>query len=201
MIRINLLGDDTVVDHSRYIYVGAYLASIIALIVTCVTLNWWTGSSIEELASKKEGLDSDLKRLQVVTAEVKDIEKKQKDLENRIVRIAALKRSKQGPARILDALNLALPERAWLVEAREKSGEMKLGGVAIDGETISNFTRELEKSDNFPKVQLDVAKQVVRQGVKVQEFIIKTNVSYGGRVPIADTPAQKAKPGDNSGAK
>ena len=201
MIRINLLGEETVIDHSRYIYLGGYTISVVAMIATCFGLSWWTGSSVSELSSKKEVLDSDLKRLQTITAEVKDIEKKQKDLENRIVRIAALKRSKQGPARVLDALNLALPERAWLMEVREKSGDMKLIGVAIDGETISNFMRELEKSDHFPKVDLEVAKQSTRQGVKIQDFVIKTNVSYAGSIQVSDTSAPKAKTDDKTGAK
>jgi type IV pilus assembly protein PilN len=142
------------------------------------------GADVEDLTMQQAAKEKQLAQIQQVTKKVKDIEKKQLDLEERLVRIATLKRNKLGPVRVLDALNSAIPERAWITEARERGDVMKLEGMALDGETISQFMRELEKSDYFPKVELDVAKQVDKQGVKIQSFSIRASVSYAGKIDL-----------------
>ncbi len=197
MIKINLLGNDTAVDYSGHIVVGAYIVSMVVSVAACFFLSAWISGEIEDLTNQKNAKEKELARIQTVTQKVKDIEKKQKDLEDRLVRIATLKRNKQGPVRVLDALNSALPERAWLAEAREKGDVMKLEGLALDGETISQFMRELEKSDYFPKVELDVAKQATKQGVKIQAFSIRASVSYAGKIGLEETPSPAEKPKGN----
>ena len=193
MIKINLLGDNTATDYSGHVTVGAYAVSMVLTIGICLFAASWFGSELEDLERSKAEKQVELKRVQAVTQEVKEIEKKQKGLEERLVRIATLKRSKQGPVRVLDSLNAAIPERAWLSEAREKGGVMRLNGFALDGETVSTFMRELEKSDYFPKIELDVAKQATRDGVKIQEFVIRASVSYAGKVVAVDPKEGSAK--------
>jgi type IV pilus assembly protein PilN len=191
MIKINLLGNDTAIDFTSHIVVGAYVSSMVVTLGLCLFVASWLGGEIEDLEREKVDKQASLKRIQAVTQEVKEIEKKQKSLEDRLVRIATLKRNKQGPVRVLDSLNTAIPERAWLVEAREKSGIMVLNGLALDGETVSSFMRELEKSDYFPKIELDVAKQAIKQGVKIQEFVIRASVSYAGKMLAVEPADQK----------
>jgi type IV pilus assembly protein PilN len=182
MIKINLLGDDVRTDLSQHLALGSIGGCLAISLGLCVAIGVWFGGEIEDLEGREKNLDSELKRLQATTQEVKDIEKKQKDLESRLVRIATLKRSKQGPARVLDALHGITPERAWILDLREKGGKIVLKGIAIDGETVSAFMRQLEQSEFFPKVELDVTRASVKQGVKLQEFAIKADVSYTGRV-------------------
>jgi len=201
MIKINLLGDDTARDHSGTLAIATYVISLVIVIAGCFFYGMSVGGDIEDLNAEKEAKEGELKRIQLVTQEVKDIEKKQKDLEERIIRIATLKRNKQGPVRVLDELNTAIPERAWLTEAREKSGVLRLTGFALDGETISTFMRDLEKSDYFPKVELDVAKQATRQGVKIQEFAIKATLSYAGKIAVVPEKSTKEKGGEDSASK
>lgn len=194
MIKINLLGNDTAIDYTNQFIVGAFLASIAATVIGCVLAITFLSGEIDQLTVQKSTKERELVRLKTITQKVKDLEKKQHDLEERLVRIATLKRNKQGPVKVLDALNAAIPERAWLSEAREKGDLMKLEGLALDGETISQFMRELEKSDYFPKVELDVAKQTLLKGVKIQSFSIRATVSYAGKIGLIEplTP-DKAK--------
>lgn len=184
MIKINLLGNDTAVDYSGQVIVFGFCASILLTAGMCFYFSSYLGGEVADLTMQKASKEKELVRIQQVTQKVKDIEKKQKDLEERLVRIATLKRNKLGPVRVLDALNTAIPERAWLMEAREKGETMRLEGFALDGETISQFMRELEKSDYFPKVELDVAKQADRQGVKIQAFTIRAAVNYAGKIDV-----------------
>jgi type IV pilus assembly protein PilN len=199
MIKINLLGNDTAVDHSGQLVIGAFCASLILTAGLCFYLTSYLGGEVADLTMQKAAKEKQLAQIQLVTQKVKDIEKKQRDLEERLVRIATLKRNKLGPVRVLDALNTAIPERAWLSEAREKGDIMRLEGLALDGETISQFMRELEKSDYFPKVELDVAKQVDRQGVKIQSFSIRATVSYAGKIDIEKAAVKESAPQPKAG--
>lgn len=193
MIKINLLGNDTAVDYGKQIAVGAYVASIAASLIVFYVLYSGTSSDIDLKTQEFATKEIELKRWQAKTQEVKDLEVKQKELEERLIRIAMLKRNKQGPVHIMDTLNKSIPERAWVVEAREKGGEMRLDGFAIDGETVSEFMRTLESSDYFPKI-LDVAtEQVTKDGVKIQKFSLNTQLSYAGKVSTLSPESSEAK--------
>lgn len=200
MIKINLLGEDTRADFSQHLVLGGYIASLIALVGVCIGAGMWMGAEIADLEDRKVSLEQELKRLQTITQEVKDIEKKQKDLEQRIIRIAMLKLNKQGPVKVLDAINKSVPERAWLMDVKERGGQMRLTGVAMDGETVSEFLRELEKSEHFPKVELDFTRGATRQGVKLQDFAIKAEVSYAGRVTVPPGVSGTADPASDKKA-
>ncbi len=109
MIKINLLGNDTAVDRSGHVLLGAFGVSVIATAGLCLFFMTSLGGSVEELTRQKSSKEKQLTQIQQTTQKVKDIEKKQKDLEERLVRIATLKRNKHGPVRVLDSLNRAIP--------------------------------------------------------------------------------------------
>ena len=180
MIKINLLGDDTAVDQSGALQVGAFAVSIVVLLGICFMLNQSAGTHVAELEDRKLTLEGELERLKKTTKEVRELEKKRADLKNRLAVIAMLKRSKTGPVRVLDDLNLALPERSWVVSLSEKTGNMNVNGFALDNQTIAELMKSLEKSEFFRKVSLGQTKQATKKGVKVKEFTLKTTISYSG---------------------
>ena len=191
MIKINLLGNETGVDYSKQIALGIYIGTVVATIITCFILSSLISSEIEELTAERASKDLELKRWQAKTQEVKDLEVKQKDLESRLVRIAMLKRNKQGPVKVMDALNLALPERAWITEVRERGGTMNISGLALDGETVSQFMRALEEKEYFPKIEDIATEQTLKDGVKIQKFELKAQLSYAGKVAEEQPAAGK----------
>lgn len=191
MIKINLLGDETVIDHSGRLWAIGYGASLIVLILTCLVLRQSISSEVEELEANKASLDADLARLKETTKEVRDFDQKKKVLEDKLIAIAELKKKKSGPVKMLDDLNVALPERAWLTEVGEKGGSFNLVGVALDHQTIAKFMEALEASNYFDRVDLTESKQVERQGVKVKEFNLKTTINYLGDTRAAKTEQKK----------
>ena len=195
MIKINLLGDDTAVDQSGALQVGAFAVSIVVLLGICFMLNQSAGTHVAELEDRKLTLEGELERLKKTTKEVRELEKKRADLKNRLAVIAMLKRSKTGPVRVLDDLNLALPERSWVVSLSEKTGNMNVNGFALDNQTIAELMKSLEKSEFFRKVSLGQTKQATKKGVKVKEFTLKTTISYSGSLRL--DPGRK----ENSGKK
>lgn len=180
MIKINLLGDDTAIDTSGKRIVAGFVASVVALFVVFYVVHSNMSSEIERLAGEIDQKKQELERLEKVTKEVKDLEQKEAEYNNKILVIANLKKSKLGPVRILDDLNTALPEHAWITQVREESGVMSIDGKAIDNQTIANFMKELEGSDYFKSIDLGETRQSDDRNVKIKSFTLNTAVSYSG---------------------
>lgn len=182
MIKINLLGDDTARDNSSVFIVAAYVASI----VLCIGVFAWMQNSVNgkvtSLSTEVAKLEGQLARLQEVTKEVKDLDKTRAELNDKLVVIATLKRSKVGPVRVLDDLNLALPERAWVTDLRETDGSLRINGFALDSQTIATFMKDLGNSDYFRSVELVETKTVDKLGAKIRDFQLEAKISYAGKI-------------------
>ena len=191
MIRINLLGDDTAIDHSAKLMLGGVVLSFVVELLVFSFLQMSVTSGITELTRQQETLDAELGKLRERTKEVRDLEKKRSDLGQKLAVIGLLKRNKMGPVRIMDDLNISVPEKAWLREVKESGGAMRIQGMALDAETIALFMKDLEASDYFVTVDLEETKQALVEGIKMQEFVLNAQVSYSGRVTVGvDTSAE-----------
>jgi type IV pilus assembly protein PilN len=180
MIRINLLGDDTAIDSSSKLIVAGFVASLIALCAVCFFMQSSFTSQIEALELDIGEKEQELARLEKVTKEVKDLEAKESEYNNKIAVIANLKKSKLGPVRILDDLNLSVPEHAWVMSLKEEAGLMRIDGKAIDNQTIAGFMRELEQSDYVKSVDLGETRQSDERGAKIKAFSLSAVVQYAG---------------------
>lgn len=195
MIKINLLGDDTVVDSSGKKIIAGYVASLVALLVIFYTLNVSMANEIERLTRDIEEKEQELVQLEKVTKEVKDLEQKEAEFNDKIAVIANLKKSKLGPVRILDDLNSAVPEHAWVSSVKEEGGFMRIDGKAIDNQTIAGFMRQLEGSDYFKSIDLGETRQADERGVKIKAFSLNTVVSYAGGTHSAVVKAAEVATG------
>lgn len=193
MIKINLLGDDTAIDHSgTWLFLG-YVLSLAVLVVVFVLMYVSTSSQIEDFETERASLQRQLDTLKVKTKEVRDLDTKRKELGEKTAVITLLKQNKMGPVHVLDDLNIAIPERAWITQAKETNGILRISGVAIDNQTIAVFMRELENSDYFVKVDLEEAKTAKRTNVAVKEFTLIAQIAYAGKkVQAAVSAAQAA---------
>lgn len=214
MIKVNLLGDSTVIDHTgKYLLMG-YIACL--LLVCGVSFVFYSSSAreIADLQDESDSLNSRLTGLQKQTKEANDLEAKRTELNQKLAVIARLKKNKLGPVRVLDDLNLAVPTRSWLTQVTEADGKFTLYGRALDNQTVADFMRELEASDYFSNVDLVETNQkymLTRTGeiadrpaeqrrdgggnnapslpdkwVRIKEFIVETQVNYSGKLVIAE---------------
>lgn len=181
MIKINLLGDSTTINYSAHYIIAGYIASLLICLGIFYHLNSSIAVEIEELTTKTKRLQGELARVQKVTKEVRDLEAKKAEYNRKLVVIAKLKKNKAGPVRVLDDLNQALPEKAWLTEVREQDSSLKITGRALDNQTFAAFIRELEKSEYFGERSSEVLKQIDVDGVKVKEFSFLTKIYYAGK--------------------
>lgn len=195
MIKINLLGDATVRDNSGTFIVAGYVASLVACVGIFFMMQTSINGKIDSLQAESSKLEAQLAKLQETTKEVKDLDKKRAELNDKLVVIATLKRSKVGPVRILDDLNTSLPDRAWVTEVKEASGSLRILGFALDSPTIASFMKDLATSDYFNSVDLVETKIVDMKGVRVRDFTLDAKVSYAGKIKLkkaAEAAAEQA---------
>jgi type IV pilus assembly protein PilN len=182
MIRINLLGDEARDSNSSQGIIVGYVASLVGLVLLCVYLNISVSGEIAELTQRREQLDRDLRLLKETTAEVQDLEKRRSELKEKLTVIALLRKSKRGPARVLDEINSAIPERLWLTDIQEKGGEMRIVGKALDPIAITDFSTKLRESEFMPHVRLEKFDAANWRDAEVREFALKLKVNYAGRI-------------------
>ena len=173
MIKINLLGEE--IDRSGlYLlqFIG-FLGALALAIGACYAFQSGRNSHLAELESRKSQLEIKLARLKKETKEAEELEEKKQFLKDKLTTIATLKANKYGPVRMMDDINGAIPERAWLKEVTEKNKELELKGVALDNQTVSSFMVDLENSPFFKNVDLGESVEIVKDDVKLRNFVIK----------------------------
>jgi type IV pilus assembly protein PilN len=176
MIKINLLGEE--IDRSGlYLlqFIG-FLGALALAIGACYAFQSGRSSHLAELESRKSQLEIKLARLKKETKEAEELEEKKQFLKDKLTTIATLKANKYGPVRMMDDINGAIPERAWLKEITEKNKELELKGVALDNQTVSSFMVDLENSPFFKNVDLGESVEIVKDDVKLRNFVIKASV-------------------------
>ena len=182
MIRLNLLGEDPSIDKSLLMMLGGFVASVIVLVGVFSIMLSSVNSKIANFNVQIEEFENQLVDLRKKTRVVENLEKKRDELNSKLSVIAELKQNKLGPVRILDDLNLSLPDKAWIASVKESGEQMQIYGHALDNQTVTLFMKDLEQSDYFKKIELVETKQALNQGAKVKSFTIKADVSYSGKV-------------------
>lgn len=184
MIKINLLGDQKSSRSTHFLFMAGYTGSLAAVLISFFFMYTSAAAKVSELATEKAGLDAELATLQTTNKDVKDLEKMRQELNDKLVVIARLKKSKLGPVRVLDDLNVAIPDRSWVTDIKETAGLMKISGLALDNQTIASFMQKLDASDYFDAVDLKETKQIEDRGANVYSFTLQTKVNYAGKIHL-----------------
>lgn len=176
MIKINLLGEK--VDYSTAIAVHVLVACLGLFGAFGVTFYLYDDVS-SQLASAEDEHDRLARELEILKKKTKKVETLEEDkrlLKEKLVTIATLKAKKRGPVKVLDSVNIALPDGLWLEQIREREGFLELYGMAFDNQTIAVFMGALEQLDYFGDVYLVHSRHVVQEEVPLKEFMLRAEV-------------------------
>ena len=181
MIRINLLPVRAKKKRNTSIYQLVAMASVVlvGLLGAAIAHAAFQGR-VEEQEKKIADNQTEIKRLEKIIGEVKDLEKQREKLKNQLGVIEKLERGKAGPVKVLDELSGSIPKRVWITGFREQGGSLSLSGTAMDNADISEFMRALQKSPRFQDIQLKFAQSDARDGVTIYNFEIGCRVNYAG---------------------
>jgi len=209
MIRINLLpvkDAQRAIDRRQQLSV-ALLGLVLALLVMIIPY-MLQGHTLGRLDTDIKQLHGEIAKFDTQTREVRDLDKKRKELEAKLKVIENLNQKRVGPVRILEDLSSATPEKLWLVDFADVNGQATLTGMALDNQTIAVFMRQLQASKYFFEVDLvETSQSEPMRGVAsgsdgggFKKFIIKAHLDYlgaGGKPQAAPSgsPPAAAKTG------
>ena len=114
MIRINLL--PVKAAHKKELLKGQLMVIVLVLIVTvgvCGAAYTHIVGEVDDVQKQIDKKKSEIAQLQKVIREVKDFEKRQKDLRAKLNVLEKLKTARIGPVYLLDELYKAIPEKLW----------------------------------------------------------------------------------------
>ena len=154
MIKINLLGDEEQKPINSLLSIIAFGASVVLTLTMLMLYQWYVTSDLVDIKNRIQISEVQLNTLQQKTKEVDNLKKTKEELENITLAIAILRRSQQGPVRLLDDINQATPERIWITAIDSKVDRMKMTGLAIEDGEISDLIKKLRTSSLIPEAEL-----------------------------------------------
>lgn len=181
MIRINLVPQkrnrrqETVRTELTFVGGGALLLFVMLGLIHGVAM-----TRVNTIASENAALEREISQLKEVAAEVDAAEKFKADLERKLQVIKQLKANKSGPVRMLDELAMSTPDKLQLSSLEEKSGRIKIVGISVSNEVISQFLSNLEQSEYFTDVYLNAIEQTEREGVRLKGFLLTARLVVPG---------------------
>lgn len=152
MIRINLLPVRQVKKREAGRQFIVLMVGV--LIIALLGNGYWYFMMEGERDAKQRKLNDTQARiaqLEKTIGEVNELNKRKKEVEEKLAVLDKLRKQRGGPVKLLDALSTAIPKKVWVTEFDEKAGGVKLLGSAESFEDVSEFMRGLNNIVWTPK--------------------------------------------------
>ena len=130
-------------DYTNRYILFAFVIMLLSTAFLCYNLYRNTTVEVKQLTLKSESLQEKLKRLQQKTKVVRDLEEKKGVLREKLLLLAKLRKNKIGPVKVLDDINISLPETIWIREVSESNNDITIIGRALDNQNIALFIKQL----------------------------------------------------------
>lgn len=152
MIRINLLPVRQVQKREQgrqfmMLMVGTF---IIAALANGYWYVWMDGRR-ETAQRRLDDTNARIAQLEKVIGEVTNLQKRKKEVEEKLAVLEKLTKQRAGPVKLLDALATAIPKKVWLLSFEEKGGAAVMVGTAESFDDVSEFMRGLHNIVWCPK--------------------------------------------------
>ena len=208
MIRINLLPVRAKVTGEK----GRQILVLFAFVLLAAGVGnyFWYSDRDDVVQRQANGLNSTRARiaeLDKTIGEVKNINARKVEVEKKLAVLDELRRGRNGPVRMLDALATALPKKAWINTFSEERGAVKLVGSAVSHDDVAELMRNLNSMVWTPKgigrlvEQRKEAKtsrvELIAAEVAIEEFPVGDIKPFFSNVDLKSTAAgtTPTKPG------
>jgi type IV pilus assembly protein PilN len=173
MIRINLLPlrvsrkKETIRQQ-----VSILILSVVGVLVVGLSLYGLLIVKISAANTQIETSENEIKALKAKIGAIDNIKKLQAEVKKKLDVLNQLRHEKSGPASRLAALSDAVPEKLWLTKYAESAGSVSVSGFALNEELIAIFMKNLQASNAFANVELQVSEQTGSGGESTKRFDI-----------------------------
>ena len=178
MIRINLL---PVRAKKKREFGQQILVLFAVLVVGTLVGNYLWYRSVDDRLTQVNGqiasTRAQITQLEKTIGEVKTITEDKKKLEDKLKVLDTLKKARTGPVKVLDELSTVIPQRVWIADFDEKSGQMVMKGFAVAYEDLSAFVKKMKSSKYFTDVTIKKASQKTDNGSVDWEINCRVNYS------------------------
>ena len=145
------------------------------MLVAIATLQARTLTGLEEKISlakeESERLAPQLERIRVLTKEREEVDK-------RLSIIASLDRERYFRVELLNVVSEKLPPNSWLTSFKETGGtQISIDGVTFSNYLIADLMNNLEKSQRFNNVTLNIAQEGHIMDHKVIQFTLNSRIA------------------------
>ncbi len=129
-------------------------------------------NKIERLNDEIKVVEKKLNEIEKEVNTVKEFEEKKKRLEHIIKVISGLKKNQANPTRVMDDINMSLPDEIWLTSFEESTSIVKIQGFSFSDPGIARFMKNLEQLKYLSAVELQESKRASVKGDKLRKFVI-----------------------------
>ena len=178
MLRINLLPIRQLKKRAK---ARNQLISFITLFIFFLLILGGVGflqaARINSIETSITKLKQEQKKYAPILAEMKQLEKTKKALENKIKIIKKLKSDSAITVHILDEVAKKIDsKRMWLKTLKQSGGSLKLSGVALDNRTVAQFMDALKSSPYISVVNLSNATLTKVSGRNLKSFSLTCSI-------------------------
>jgi len=174
MARINLLPwREEQRNQRRQDYLTTVgLTAVVALLVWGA-IHWHFDERIDYQNSRNDDLQAEITKLDSKIEEIRELEKEKEQLLARMKAIETLQTSRPIIVHIFDELVDSLPDGVYLKEISQKGAKIIIKGVAQSNARVSNYMRNVEKSDWLKNPSLDIIQTASEDGRRIANFVLK----------------------------
>ncbi len=152
LIRINLLpvrqGRKREISRQFLVLCGGVL---ILSVVGNYVLYEHVNSEYERNVIRLSQTQARITELEKVIGEVNNLNARKKEVEDKLKVLNGLRKGRTGPVKLLDALAIAVPKKAWLSEFDEKGNIARIHGTALNHDDVAELMRSLASVVWTPK--------------------------------------------------
>ncbi len=152
MIRINLLPVRQVQKREQG---RQFIVLMVGVLIIAAAANayWyvWLDGKRETAQRRLDDTNARIAQLEKVIGEVNNLQKRKKEVEEKLAVLDKLRKQRGGPVKVLDALATSIPKKVWVLSFDEKNGGAVMVGNAESFDDVSEFMRSLNAVVWTPK--------------------------------------------------
>ena len=151
------------------------IVGVCAVIALCVwgAVHWHFTERIDYQNSRNDFLKSEIAKLDEKIKEIQALEREKERLLARMKAIETLQTSRPIIVHIFDEVVNSLPEGVYLREISQTGKIIIIKGVAQSNARVSNYMRNIEKSDWLKNPSLDVIQTATEDGRRTANFTLQ----------------------------
>ena len=175
MIRINLLPFRAARKKENIRrQVSVFLLSLVLVVIVAAWFNYTLSGRIEVLNDQIADTKKQVEKYNKINKEIAEIKKKLDILNKKIEVIKSLDLTRKAPVELLaDMSKVIVVKQMWLTGLEEKSGNIKVVGIASDNPTIAEYMTRIQSSQKYVDVRLlSITQDTSVKGLKLKKFEI-----------------------------